>query len=71
MPVILPEEHHVSWLSGEAAKVVLVHYPADRMKAWQVISRINSPKNNDAEIVVPVELRSVAQPEDSPQPQPL
>ena len=55
MPVILPEEHHDSWLSGEAGKEILVPYPADRMKAWPISSRVNSPKNNDAEIVAPVE----------------
>ena len=27
MPVILPEEHHDAWLSGEAGKKVLVRYP--------------------------------------------
>ena len=36
MPVILPDEHHESWLFGEAGKEVLVPYPADRMKAWPV-----------------------------------
>jgi hypothetical protein len=39
------------------------------MKAWPIDSRVNSPKNNDAEIVVPVEIQSVARPEDSQQPQ--
>jgi hypothetical protein len=58
MPFILPEEHHDSWLSGEAGKEVLVPYPADRMKAWPVSARVNSPKNNDAEIIVPVEVQS-------------
>jgi len=29
MPVILPEEHHDAWLSGEAGKEVLVPFPAD------------------------------------------
>jgi putative SOS response-associated peptidase YedK len=67
MPVILPEEHHNSWLSGEAGKEKLVPYPADRMKAWPISSRVNSPKNDDSEIVVPVELQSVLQPEDQPQ----
>jgi putative SOS response-associated peptidase YedK len=67
MPVILPEEHHDSWLSGEAGKEILVPYPADRMKSWPVSPRVNSPKNNDAEIMVPVELQSVLQPEDQPQ----
>jgi hypothetical protein len=55
MPVILPEEFHDVWLSGEAGKEILVPYPAARMKAWPISSRVNSPKNNDAEIVVPVE----------------
>jgi putative SOS response-associated peptidase YedK len=32
MPVILPEERHDAWLSGEAGKEVLVPFPADRMK---------------------------------------
>jgi putative SOS response-associated peptidase YedK len=41
MPVILPEEHHDSWLSGEAGKEVLVPFPADRMKAWPISSRVN------------------------------
>jgi putative SOS response-associated peptidase YedK len=38
MPIIIPEEHHESWLSGEAGKEVLVPYPADRMKAWPELS---------------------------------
>jgi putative SOS response-associated peptidase YedK len=56
MPVILSEEQHDAWLSGEAGKEILVPYPADRMKAWPISSRVNSPKNDDAEIVTPVEL---------------
>src|SRR5260370_35325036 len=55
MPVILPEELHESWLSGEAGKEVLVPYPADRMKAWPVSPRVNSPKYNDPEIIAPIE----------------
>ena len=66
MPVILPEEHHDSWLSGEAGKEILIPYPADRMKAWPISSRVNSPKNDDAEIIVPVELESVSQSQSSP-----
>jgi len=45
---------------GEAGKEVLVPYPADRMKAWPVSPRVNSPKNNDPEIIVPIEPESVA-----------
>jgi putative SOS response-associated peptidase YedK len=47
MPVILPEEHHDDWLSGEAGKEILVPFPEDRMKAWPIDARVNSPKNND------------------------
>src|ERR1700680_4907055 len=67
MPVILPEEHHDAWLSGEAGKEILVPYPADRMKAWPVSARVNSPKNDDAEIIAPIELESVSRSENSPQ----
>jgi putative SOS response-associated peptidase YedK len=66
MPVILPEERHDAWLSGEAGREVLVPYPAGRMKAWPVSSRVNSPKNDDAEIIVPVEFESVSGSENSP-----
>ena len=66
MPVILPEEHHDSWLSGEGGKEILVPFPANQMKAWPISSRVNSPKNNDAEIIVPVELQSVSPSENSP-----
>jgi putative SOS response-associated peptidase YedK len=59
MPVILPEENHDSWLSGEAGKEVLVPYPADRMKAWPISARVNSPKNDDSEIILPLEIQSV------------
>ena len=57
MPVILPEEHHDAWLSGEAGKEILVPFPANRMKAWPIDARVNSPENNDPEIIVPIERR--------------
>jgi putative SOS response-associated peptidase YedK len=57
MPVILPEEHHDAWLSGEAGKEILVPFPANRMKAWPIDARVNSPENNDPEIFVPIEQR--------------
>jgi putative SOS response-associated peptidase YedK len=67
MPVILPEEHHDFSLSGEAGKEILVPYPADRMKAWPISSHVNSPKNDDAEVILPVEIQSVARLENQPQ----
>jgi putative SOS response-associated peptidase YedK len=41
------------WLSGEAGKEVLVPFPADRMRAWPIDARVNSPKNNDPGILRP------------------
>jgi putative SOS response-associated peptidase YedK len=66
MPVILTEEHYDARLLGEAGKEVLVPFPADRMKAWPVSSPVNSPKNNDPEITMPIELESVARLENDP-----
>jgi putative SOS response-associated peptidase YedK len=54
MPVILPEEHHDAWLSGETGKEILSH-SANRMKAWPIDARMNLPDNNDPEIIVPIE----------------
>ncbi len=54
MPVILPEEHHDVWLSGEAGKEILVPFPAERMRAWPISTRVNSPRNNDPGILEPV-----------------
>ena len=57
MPVILPEECHAKWL-GEFKdgdlKELLKPYPADRMKMWPIGPRVNSPKNDDAELIKPI-----------------
>jgi hypothetical protein len=37
------------------------------MKAWPISGRVNSPKNNDADIVLPIELESVPRSENQPQ----
>jgi putative SOS response-associated peptidase YedK len=50
MPVILPEKHHAAWL-GETEdgnlKALLVPYPADQMRMWEISPRVNSPKDDD------------------------
>jgi putative SOS response-associated peptidase YedK len=57
MPVILPEEHHAKWL-GEVEdgdlKELLKPLPASQMKMWPISPRVNSPKNNDPDILTPV-----------------
>jgi putative SOS response-associated peptidase YedK len=59
MPAILRKEDHAAWLNGAAAdaKAVLRQYPDDLMHAWKVSLRVNSPKNNDAQLIEPIPLR--------------
>jgi len=55
MPVILAEEHHEAWLTNQAGKEVLVPFPGSAMRAWAISPRVNSPKNNDPGLLLPVE----------------
>ena len=58
MPVILPEQHHAAWL-GETddgdLKELLVPYPADQMRMWEISPRINSPENDDPSLWEPLQ----------------
>jgi putative SOS response-associated peptidase YedK len=58
MSVILPEQHHAAWL-GETddgnLKAVLVPYPADEMRMWEISPRVNSPKNDDSSLWEPLQ----------------
>ncbi|MBV8224566.1 MAG: hypothetical protein JO232_05190 [Verrucomicrobia bacterium] len=49
--VLLPEEYFQGWLSGAFGKEVLVPFPSDLMSAYPISQRVNSPPNNDAEIL--------------------
>jgi putative SOS response-associated peptidase YedK len=57
MPVILPEQNHAAWL-GETEdgnlKELLVPYPADQMRIWEISPRVNSPKNDDPPLWEPL-----------------
>jgi putative SOS response-associated peptidase YedK len=57
MPAILRAEDHRAWLEGtiDEARGTLVPYPADLMVAYAVSTRVNSPKNNDATLITPVD----------------
>jgi putative SOS response-associated peptidase YedK len=56
MPVILPEQHHRAWL-GETdngnLKELLLPYPADQMRMWEISPRVNSAKNDDPSLWEP------------------
>ena len=50
MPVIIPEQHHAAWLAETEngnLKELLVPYPTDQMRMWEISPRVNSPKNDD------------------------
>ena len=56
MPAILAQADQDAWLNGtkEQAKAVLKQYPDDRMVAYEVSTRVNSPKNNDDKLIIGV-----------------
>jgi len=56
MPVILPKEHQKEWLNPsnqdkEQLKSLLVPFPATQMLAYEVSNKVNSPRNNSAELI--------------------
>lgn len=58
MPVILPPGHYETWLqdssTAESLQKLLVPYPADKMKMYQVSTEVNNPQNDQATCLVPV-----------------
>lgn len=54
-PAILAAADHEAWLSGtaEEATASLRPYPDELLHAWEVSQRVNSPKNNDADLLRP------------------
>ncbi|MED4970777.1 SOS response-associated peptidase [Parageobacillus toebii] len=59
MPVILPQEWHDAWLDTKLEdtdyiKSLLQPYPAEEMKMYEVSTIVNSPKNDVADCIKPV-----------------
>jgi putative SOS response-associated peptidase YedK len=56
MPAILAPEQRGTWLSGsaDAARALLQGYPAELMVAYPVGKRVNSPRNNDIQLLEPL-----------------
>lgn len=56
MPAILRKEDQDDWLMGNVddALAALKQYDAGLMVAYEVSTRVNTPKNNDAALVQPV-----------------
>ncbi|MBI5957734.1 MAG: SOS response-associated peptidase [Chloroflexi bacterium] len=56
MPVILPRDAYADWLDpkqtdGKQLLPLIQSYPADRMTAWPVSRRVNSPQSDDPSLV--------------------
>ena len=53
MPAILRAEDVEAWLNGtpEQAKAALIQYPGELLAAHRVSTRVNSPKNDDAQLM--------------------
>ena len=55
MPAILAKEDRDTWLTAapDEAFKLLRQYPDTHMVATPVSKRVNTPKNNDAELIAP------------------
>lgn len=58
MPAILQHEDVEIWLSGSPAqaRAALQPYPSDHMVAWPVSTKVNSPRNNAADLIQPIDV---------------
>ena len=59
MPVILAGKDHAAWLDPKnertgTLQAMLKPYPPEEMRAYPVSTRVNSPKNDDPELLSPV-----------------
>ena len=57
MPVIIAPADRDRWMNpDEAPDDLLRPYPAELMEMWPVSTRVNSPKNDDRELIEPIAL---------------
>jgi putative SOS response-associated peptidase YedK len=56
MPAILHMEDVETWLTGtpDEARATLVQFPGEQLRAHKVSSRVNSPKNDDEDLLVAI-----------------
>jgi putative SOS response-associated peptidase YedK len=56
MPVILHPDDYDRWLSSiePDPRDLLVPYPAEPMTMWPISTRVNSPVNDDPDLLMPV-----------------
>jgi putative SOS response-associated peptidase YedK len=54
MPVIIAPDDHERWLKGPNPQELLKPYPAEQMTMWAVSPKLNSPKNDSADLLEPI-----------------
>jgi putative SOS response-associated peptidase YedK len=60
MPVFVGHEHFAAWLDpkdklpAKLLAALLKPYPAEQMECWPVSTRVNSPDNDDADLIAPI-----------------
>lgn len=59
MPVILSPDYYDAWMNpketkASALKSLLLPYPSNRMKAYPISSRVNSPRNDERTLLIPL-----------------
>ena len=56
MPAILERDERDAWLGGDVALAqrALRPYPEEQLRAWPVSRRVNSPRNDGAELIAPL-----------------
>ena len=54
MPVIIAPQDRERWLTGPNPKELLKPYPAEEMTMWPVSPKLNSVKNDSADLLEPI-----------------
>jgi putative SOS response-associated peptidase YedK len=61
MPVILAPSDYLRWIGEEPdPRSLMRQFPADLMRMWPISTRVNTPENDDASIIEPIELSTDA-----------
>ena len=57
MPAILRPADYERWLGREPEPhVLLITFPSEPMKMWPISKRVNSPRNDDADLLTEIDL---------------
>jgi putative SOS response-associated peptidase YedK len=59
MPVVLDPDHFETWFDPDETRAaelltLLTPHPVERMQRWPVSTRVNSPAEDDADLLTPV-----------------